>query len=152
MQSAAAVRHRILPLGDSYLLLLAPSRRAVRHPRGHEEQSMRSLPVRLLKIAWSAVLALLILGFGQGVWGVLLVANLKTIPHHPLGRPSDDVGPGADVSIPQREVVASQNLGGATQLSAGQPSVRHRVCLGLAGRWRYRLSPWPGTGLCCSSS
>ena len=83
---------------------------------------MRSLPGRLLKIAWSAVLALLILGFGQGVWGVLLVANLKTIPHHPLGRPSDDVGPGADVSIPQREVVASQNLGGATQLSAGAHS------------------------------
>ena len=87
MQSAAAVRHRILPLGDSYLLLLAPSRRAVRHPRGHEEQSMRSLPGRLLKIAWSAVLALLILGFGQGVWGVLLVANLKTIPTIPWAVP-----------------------------------------------------------------
>jgi len=44
---------------------------------------MRSLPGRLLKIAWSAVLALLILGFGQGVWEALLVANLKTIPTIP---------------------------------------------------------------------
>src|SRR5437867_4066393 len=48
---------------------------------------MRSLPGRLLKIAWSAVLAFLILGFGQGVWGVLLVANLKTTPTIPWAVP-----------------------------------------------------------------
>src|SRR5881296_3892982 len=48
---------------------------------------MRSLPGRLLKIAWSAVLAFLILGFGQGVWGVLLVADLKTTPTIPWAVP-----------------------------------------------------------------
>lgn len=48
---------------------------------------MRSLLGRLLNIAWSAVLALLILGFGQGVWGVLLVANLKTTPTIPWAVP-----------------------------------------------------------------
>jgi membrane protease YdiL (CAAX protease family) len=44
---------------------------------------MRSLSARLLAGAWSAILAFLILGFGQGIWGVLLVANLKTSPAIP---------------------------------------------------------------------
>ena len=48
---------------------------------------MRSLPGSFLKIAWSAVLALFILGFGQGVWGVLLVGNLKTTPTIPWAVP-----------------------------------------------------------------
>src|SRR6266568_3724126 len=48
---------------------------------------MRSLPGRLLNVAWSAVLALLILGFGQGVWGVLLIGNLKTTPTIPWAFP-----------------------------------------------------------------
>jgi membrane protease YdiL (CAAX protease family) len=38
-------------------------------------------------VAWSAVLALLILGFGQGVWGALLVSNLKTNPSIPWAVP-----------------------------------------------------------------
>src|SRR6266571_2810716 len=49
---------------------------------------MRSLPGRLLNVAWSAVLALLILGFGQGVWGVLLVGNLRTTPTIPWAVPA----------------------------------------------------------------
>ncbi len=48
---------------------------------------MGSLPGRLLKMAWSAALAFLILGLGQGVWGVLLVGNLKTTPTMPWAVP-----------------------------------------------------------------
>jgi membrane protease YdiL (CAAX protease family) len=38
-------------------------------------------------VVWAAVLSLLILGFGQGVWGALLVANLKTNPAIPWAVP-----------------------------------------------------------------
>jgi membrane protease YdiL (CAAX protease family) len=50
-------------------------------------RSARSLPGKLLKVGWSAILAFLILGFGQGVWGALLVSNLKTNPEIPWGIP-----------------------------------------------------------------
>lgn len=33
---------------------------------------------RIQSVAWSAILAFLIVGFGQGVWGALLVTNLRT--------------------------------------------------------------------------
>jgi len=46
-------------------------------------RNARSLPGKLLMVAWSAILAFLILGFGQGVWGALLVGNLKTNPAIP---------------------------------------------------------------------
>jgi hypothetical protein len=48
---------------------------------------MRSLPRKVRMVTWSAVLAFLILGFGQGVWGVLLVGNLKTSPAFPWAVP-----------------------------------------------------------------
>lgn len=47
----------------------------------------RSFPGKLLMVVWAAVLSLLILGFGQGVWGALLVANLKTNPAIPWAVP-----------------------------------------------------------------
>lgn len=50
-------------------------------------RSARSFPGKLLVVAWSAVLSFLILGFGQGVWGALLVANLKTTPAIPWAIP-----------------------------------------------------------------
>lgn len=48
---------------------------------------MRSLLRRILMVAWSAILALLILAFGQGMWGALLVTNLKTNPAIPWAVP-----------------------------------------------------------------
>lgn len=44
---------------------------------------MRSVSARILSVAWSATLAFLILGFGQGAWGALLVSNLRTSPAMP---------------------------------------------------------------------
>jgi membrane protease YdiL (CAAX protease family) len=38
----------------------------------------RSLSSRIRSVAWSAILAFLIIAFGQGVWGALLFANLRT--------------------------------------------------------------------------
>jgi len=38
----------------------------------------RSLSSRIRSVAWSAILAFLILAFGQGVWGALRFANLRT--------------------------------------------------------------------------
>jgi len=38
-------------------------------------------------VAWSAMLSFLILGFGQGVWGALLVGSLKTNPAIPWAVP-----------------------------------------------------------------
>jgi membrane protease YdiL (CAAX protease family) len=38
-------------------------------------------------VVWAAVLSFLILGFGQGVWGALLVTNLKTNPAIPWAVP-----------------------------------------------------------------
>src|SRR3977135_411389 len=48
---------------------------------------MGSFLRKTLMVAWSAVLAFLILGFGQGLWGALLVTNLKTIPTIPWAVP-----------------------------------------------------------------
>lgn len=50
-------------------------------------RSARSLPGKLLMVAWSAVLAYFILGFGQGVWGALLIANLRSTPSIPWSVP-----------------------------------------------------------------
>jgi len=49
--------------------------------------SMRSFLRKILMVAWSAVLAFLILGFGQRLWGALLVTNLKTTPAIPWAVP-----------------------------------------------------------------
>jgi len=48
---------------------------------------MGSLPGKVRMVTWSAILAFLISGFGQGVWGVLLVGNLKTSPAFPWAVP-----------------------------------------------------------------
>jgi len=48
---------------------------------------MRSLPAKLLQVVWAAVLAFLILGAGQGIWGVLFVANIRTSPAVPWSVP-----------------------------------------------------------------
>ncbi len=48
---------------------------------------MRSLASRSLAVAWSAILAFLILAFGQGVWGALVVSNLRTSPAIPWAVP-----------------------------------------------------------------
>ena len=50
-------------------------------------RSTRSFPGKLVMVAWSAILAFLVLAFGQGVWGVLLVTNLKTHPAIPWAVP-----------------------------------------------------------------
>jgi membrane protease YdiL (CAAX protease family) len=49
---------------------------------------MRSLPSKLRQIIWSAFLAFLILGIGQGIWGALLVSNLKSSPTMPWSAPA----------------------------------------------------------------
>jgi len=49
---------------------------------------MRDLPQRVLRTAWSAFLAFLILGTGQGIWGALLICNLKTSPSIPWAVPA----------------------------------------------------------------
>jgi len=44
---------------------------------------MRSLPRKVLMVVWSALLAFLILGFGQRIWGAILVGNLRFSPAIP---------------------------------------------------------------------
>jgi membrane protease YdiL (CAAX protease family) len=44
---------------------------------------MPSLLRRLVAVAWSAILAFVILAFGQGVWAALFIPNLKTSPGIP---------------------------------------------------------------------
>ncbi len=48
---------------------------------------MRSLFGRILTVARSAVPALLILAYGQGIWGVLIATNLRTSPAIPWAVP-----------------------------------------------------------------
>jgi hypothetical protein len=48
---------------------------------------MRSVPGKILMVAWAAVLAFLILALGQGIWGVLLVSNLRISPAIPWAVP-----------------------------------------------------------------
>jgi membrane protease YdiL (CAAX protease family) len=49
---------------------------------------VRSFPGKLLMVVWAAVLSFLILGFGQGVWGALLITNLRTHPAIPWAVPA----------------------------------------------------------------
>lgn len=44
---------------------------------------MPSLSRRIVAVVWSAILAFLILAFGQGVWAALFITNLKTSPGVP---------------------------------------------------------------------
>ena len=44
---------------------------------------MPSFLRRLVADAWSAILAFVILAFGQGVWAALFTTNLKTSPKIP---------------------------------------------------------------------
>ena len=39
---------------------------------------MRSLSGRIMAVAWSGILSLLILVFGAGVWAALVARNLRT--------------------------------------------------------------------------
>ena len=48
---------------------------------------MRSVQNKLPAVAWSGVVAFSILGFGQGIWGILLVSNLKASPAIPWACP-----------------------------------------------------------------
>ena len=48
---------------------------------------MHSLPAKLLKVLWAAFLAFLILAIGQGIWGALLLTNLKSSPAVPWSVP-----------------------------------------------------------------
>jgi membrane protease YdiL (CAAX protease family) len=50
-------------------------------------RSPRSFSGKLLMVVWASLLSFLILAFGQGVWGALLVANLKTDPAIPWAVP-----------------------------------------------------------------
>jgi len=50
-------------------------------------QSARSLPGKLLMVAWSAVLGFVILVFGAGVWAALVTSNLTTTPAIPWAVP-----------------------------------------------------------------
>jgi membrane protease YdiL (CAAX protease family) len=49
---------------------------------------MRSLAGKVLMVAWSALLAFLILAFGQRIWGALFVGNLKFSPAIPWAIPA----------------------------------------------------------------
>ena len=55
--------------------------------RGGSDQgavkNMRSFSARILRVAWSAFLAFVILEFAQGIWSVLLGSNLRTSPTIP---------------------------------------------------------------------
>jgi membrane protease YdiL (CAAX protease family) len=42
-----------------------------------------SFASKIVAVAWSALLSFLILAFGQGVWGALLISNLRTSPAVP---------------------------------------------------------------------
>lgn len=44
---------------------------------------MRSLSRKILAVLWAAFLAFLILAIGQGIWGVLLVSNIRSTPAIP---------------------------------------------------------------------
>jgi len=48
---------------------------------------MHSILGRIVKVFWYALLAFFILGFGQGVWGALLIGNLKSSPSIPWCAP-----------------------------------------------------------------
>jgi len=48
---------------------------------------MHSLPMKLLRVLWAAFLASLILAIGQGIWGALLLTNLKLNPAVPWAVP-----------------------------------------------------------------
>ncbi|HXJ85791.1 MAG TPA: type II CAAX endopeptidase family protein [Candidatus Binatia bacterium] len=48
---------------------------------------MQSLPRKLLRIIGAAFLAILILAIGQGIWGALLLSNLKSNPAIPWAVP-----------------------------------------------------------------
>jgi len=48
---------------------------------------MHSLQARLLRFLWAAFLAFLILAIGQGIWGALLLSNLKSNPRVPWSVP-----------------------------------------------------------------
>jgi len=48
---------------------------------------MHSLGMKLLRVLWAAFLAFLILVVGQGIWGALLVTNLKSTPAVPWAVP-----------------------------------------------------------------
>jgi membrane protease YdiL (CAAX protease family) len=50
-------------------------------------QSARSLPGKLLLVAWSALLGFVILVFGAGVWAALVTTNLTTSPTIPWAVP-----------------------------------------------------------------
>jgi len=50
--------------------------------------SARSFPGKLLMVVWATILSFLILGFGQGAWGALLVTNLRTDPAIPWAVPA----------------------------------------------------------------
>lgn len=49
---------------------------------------MHSLSGRIMAIAWSTIVAFLILGFAQGVWAALLGSNLQTSPAIPWAAPA----------------------------------------------------------------
>jgi membrane protease YdiL (CAAX protease family) len=51
-------------------------------------QSARSLPGKLLMVAWSAFLGFVILVFGAGVWAALVTSNLTTTPAIPWAVPT----------------------------------------------------------------
>jgi hypothetical protein len=101
-------------------------------------------------VAWSAILAFLILGFGQGLWGALLVGNLKT-------------GPAIPWAVPAMALILWlmwKYLGGSWWPRS--TSQARRLCLRanrvpgpvLGCTWWLeccRLWLWPASGLCCSS-
>jgi|SRR5271165_667380 len=49
---------------------------------------MSSLPKKLLRTVWAALLAFLILGIGQGIWGALFVGNIRSTPSFPWAVPA----------------------------------------------------------------
>jgi membrane protease YdiL (CAAX protease family) len=58
------------------------------YPRRHDISDDRSLFRPILAVVWSGFLAFLILVVGQGVWGTLLIGNLRTSPATPWCAPA----------------------------------------------------------------
>jgi hypothetical protein len=77
-------------------------------------KTARSFSGRMLSVAWSTILAFVILLVGQGVWGALLVTNLSTTPAIPWAP------------------AAARHMRSALSLSASQSRTRLGVCLGSA--------------------
>jgi len=118
-----------------------------------------SLSARIRSVAWSVILAFLILGVGQGAWGTLLLVNLKTSPAIPwavaamalilwlMWQYLGGKGPPQGTSEARRRYFRARRVSGrawAWAVLAGVLSI-----IALAGYWivAFQLVRMPGNAL-----